>query len=220
MIPLMTFITKLSQHQAHGTSLVAVVFTGIAGATTYSLYGNINWKIALLLTAGAIFTARLGALYAHSLPELKLKRFFGVFLILVSILLIVRGYFPRDSLISIEWVKFILILLTGILAGFVSGMMGIGGGTIMIPPMVILLGMSQQLSQGTSLLAVIPIGMMGAFTHYRLGNVALRLAPGLIIGTIIGTYFGGMAANILPELYLRVVFSTILAWIGARYVKS
>src|SRR5512147_2059236 len=81
MIPLMVGVLKLTQHQAHGTSLVALVFTGISGAATYALQGSMDLTAAALLAATAIVTARAGAHYAHSLSEWVLKRSFGGFLV-------------------------------------------------------------------------------------------------------------------------------------------
>jgi uncharacterized membrane protein YfcA len=220
MIPLMTALAGLTQHKAHGTSLVAIVFTGAIGAVAYSLHGAVDWKIALMLAVSAILTARLGALYAHSLSEKKLRRGFGVFLMFVSTMLLVKGYLLHAAFALAFWPKMATLLLTGISAGFISGMMGVGGGGIMVPPMVILAGMSQHLAQGTSLLAMVPIGMSGALTHYRLGNVDTRVAGGLIIGAIVGGYLGGTVANMLPELYLRIIFAVIGIWMGTRYVRA
>ena len=75
MIPLMVGVLKMNQHKAQGTSLVALVFTGLSGAITYSLKGSVDILAAVLLASTAIFTARAGARFAHALPEWKLKRF-------------------------------------------------------------------------------------------------------------------------------------------------
>ena len=83
MIPLMIRFFRLEQVLAHGTSLMALIFTGAAGAVTYYLNGSVDVLAAALMAAAAIFTARFGALYANSLPEWQLKRAFGVFVILV-----------------------------------------------------------------------------------------------------------------------------------------
>ncbi|OPY71964.1 MAG: Sulfite exporter TauE/SafE [Syntrophorhabdus sp. PtaU1.Bin058] len=220
MIPLMTLLLKLTQHKAHGTSLVAIVFTAIAGAATYYLHGTTDWKGALLLAATAIITARFGALYAHSLPEKKLKKAFGIMVVCVSLFLLVKGFLPKSGSQPGLAGSIVIFLATGVVAGFVSGMMGVGGGVIMIPPMVLLLGMHQQLAQGTSLLAMVPISMTGAFTHHRLGNVRLNIAAGISVGALAGGYLGGTVANILPELYLKVIFSVVLVWMGQRYVRT
>jgi uncharacterized membrane protein YfcA len=99
-------------------------------------------------------------------------------------------------------------------------MMGVGGGGIMVPPMVVLAGMGQHTAQGTSLLAMVLIGTSGASTHYRLGNVETRVAGGLVVGALAGGYLGGEVANMLPDLYLRLVFIGVGVWMGARYLRS
>ncbi|HOE17493.1 MAG TPA: sulfite exporter TauE/SafE family protein [Syntrophorhabdaceae bacterium] len=220
MIPLMTMVLKLTQIKAHGTSLVAVVFTALAGAITYYFHGSANWKVAALIAATAMITARFGALYANSLPEKKLKRAFGVMLICVALILFVKGFLPGSASQQGLVVYVLIFLGTGVVTGFLSGMMGGGGGVIMIPPMVLLGGMPQQLAQGTSLLAMIPVCLIGSLTHYRLGNVQLNVAAGIAVGAIAGGYMGGTVANIIPELHLKIIFSFVLIWLGQRYVRT
>ncbi|MBI5633207.1 MAG: sulfite exporter TauE/SafE family protein [Nitrospirae bacterium] len=220
MIPLMVSIKKLTQHKAHGTSLVALVFTGIAGAMTYFLKGSVDVAASALLAVTAVFTARAGAKFAHALPEWRLKRSFGGFLIIVSLLLLIKPYLPGLVLSDAGWYKAVILLLTGVFTGFLSGMMGVGGGTIMVPAMVLLAGMGQHVSQGTSLLAMVPAGGAGAYTHRKLGNVEGALLAGLIPGILVGTYLGGTLAHYLPEAALRIVFAAVLIWTGSRYLRA
>ncbi len=220
MIPLMTGVLRLTQHQAHGTSLVALVFTGIAGALTYAIKGTVDVPAAAALATTAIITARAGAHFAHSLPEWKLKRSFGGFLILVSLLMLVKPYLPHVAGLDNGWPKIMILLLTGVFTGFLSGMMGVGGGTIMIPAMVLLAGFSQHLAQGSSLLAMVPAGAVGAYTHAKLENVKSGLLAGLIPGILIGTYFGSTLALRLPEATLRVIFAIVLIWTGVKYLRT
>jgi len=118
------------------------------------------------------------------------------------------------------YTKTVILLITGGLTGFLSGLMGVGGGTIMIPVMVILTGFSQHVAQGTSLLVMVPTGAIGAFTHWKMGNVEKSILWGLIPGIIFGTYFGGNIANIIPNDTLRLVFATMLIFVGLRYFRT
>jgi uncharacterized protein len=220
MIPMMTAFAGLAQREAHGTSLVAIVFTGAVGALTYSAHGAVDWKAALILAASAILLARMGAIYAHSMKEARLRQGFGIFLISVSLLLLIKGWLPGWSDNPAFWPRTLILLLTGVGTGFLSGMMGVGGGSIMIPAMVILAGMPQHLAQGTSLLAMVPVGMVGAHTHHRLGNVDHYLAIGLVVGAIGGAVLGGKVAILLPEFYLKIIFALICIWMGSRYVRG
>jgi len=200
--------------------LVALVFTGISGAITYAVKGSVDFIGSALLAATAIFTARAGAHFAHALPEWKLKRAFGGFLVVVSLLLLSKPYLAHAGAPVSGSTKIVTLLLTGIFSGFLSGMMGVGGGTIMVPAMVLLSGFSQHTAQGTSLLSMVPAGGVGAFTHWKLGNVKSDLLTGLIPGILIGTYLGGSLAHILSEGTLRVVFAGVLIWTGLRYLKT
>jgi len=86
--------------------------------------------------------------------------------------------------------------------------------------MVLLAGMGQHVSQGTSLLAMVPAGTVGAYTHWKLGNVRGSLLAGLIPGIVAGTYLGGMLAHLLPDAALRFVFAAVLVWTGGRYLRA
>ena len=220
MIPLMVGFLKLDQHRAHGTSLVALVFTGLSGAIAYGLHGAVDVVAAILLAATAVVTARQGAHFAHSLPEWKLKRSFGGFVICISLLLLIKPYLPHVYGLETGWPKIIVLLLTGVFTGFLSGMMGVGGGSIMVPAMVLLTGFTQHTAQGSSLLAMVPAGGVGAYTHWKLGNVRTTILGGLIPGIFIGTYLGGTAAQYLSEGVLRGVFAAVLIWTGARYLRA
>ena len=219
MVPLMVGILKIGQHKAHGTSLVALIFTGIAGTITYAFRGSVDITASALLASTAIFTARAGARFAHGLPEWKLKRYFGAFMILVTLLLLLKPYLSSiDG--PVGWAKIVILLLTGVFTGFLSGMMGVGGGTIMVPSMVLLAGITQHTAQGSSLLAMIPAGGVGAYTHWRLGNVSAGILTGLIPGILIGTYMGGSFAYFLSESALRILFAAMLIWTGTGYLRT
>ncbi len=220
MIPLMVNIQKLGQHKAHGTSLVALVFTGIIGAFTYALHNSVDLWAAFLLAAAALWPARIGAKYCCDLPEIKLKKFFGVFLICISIFILSKPYLPIFFHPVIGMTKSLILIATGAATGFLSGLMGVGGGGVMIGGMVLLAGFDQHLAQGTSLLAIVPAGMVGAFTHWRLGNVEKGPLKGLIPGIVLGAFSGGSVAHLFPEGALRIIFAAVLIWMGGYFIKN
>jgi uncharacterized membrane protein YfcA len=220
MIPMMTVFAGLSQREAHGTSLVAVACTGIMGALTYFFHGVVDWQASLILAVSAALFSRMGAVFAHSLREIDLRRGFGIFIICVSLLIIAKGFIPGAKEEMAFWPRMFILFLIGIGTGLISGMMGIGGGLVMIPAMVVLVGMPQHLAQGTSLLAMVPVGIVGAFTYYRLGNVRVHLALGLAVGTIAGSFLGGTAAVFLPDFYLKIIFVLIGVWMGIGYLRA
>ena len=220
MIPLMIGVLKLSQHQAHGTSLVALIFTGMAGALVYGLQGNIDFLAAGSMAVTAIVTARAGANYAHALPGWKLRRAFGAFLIFCAALMVIKPYLHVIGGNHPVYVNTIIFLMTGTVTGFLSGMMGVGGGTIMVPAMVLLAGFGQHMAQGTSLMVMVPLGVAGALAHYQLGNIAKGFLPGLIPGILLGGVLGGHVANFIPDTPLRLAFIAAIIFMGVNYVGS
>jgi uncharacterized membrane protein YfcA len=219
MIPLMVGLLKLKQSSAHGTSLVALIFTGLAGTTIYMMHHSVDMAAAGLLALPAIFTARAGARYCNSLSEGKLRHTFGVFLILISLLMLIKSSMSGPLWVMTGWLKATVLLATGLFTGFISGLMGVGGGAILIASMVLIVGMSQHTAQGSSLLAMVPAGFMGALTHWRLGNVETDLLAGLIPGILLGTIIGGSLAQVLDENTLRIFFAVVLIWTGVRHLK-
>ncbi|MGZ6236780.1 MAG: sulfite exporter TauE/SafE family protein [Syntrophales bacterium] len=220
MIPAMVDILKVDQHRAHGTNLVTIIFTGLAGAIAYGLGGAIDVTAAALLALPAILTTRAGCHFAHSLAEWKLKRYFGHFLIFMSILLLAKPYLPVFHALKMGWPQAAVLISTGVFLGFLSGMMGVGGGILMVPAMVLLTGFTQHTAQGTSLLAMVPIGSVGAYTHWKLGNVKTDILAGMIAGILIGAPVGGTFAHYFSDGALRVVFAVVLIWLGARYARA
>lgn len=216
MIPLMVGVLGVTQHQAHGTSLMSVVFTGLAGAIAYSTRGNVDVAAAASLAVPAAAMARLGARYAQTLPEWRLKRSFGAFLVVVIALLALKPWLLGLSSSTHGMTKLAVLAAAGALTGFLSGMMGIGGGNVMVPAMVLLAAFPQVVAQGTSLLAMVPAGLAGAHEHWRLGNVVRRLLPGLVPGIFVGTWLGSGVALRLDEASLRAVFVAVASYSAVR----
>lgn len=101
----------------------------------------------------------------------------------------------------------VLFILLGILAGFVSGLIGIGGGVLIVPALVFIFGMSQHEAQGTTLaLLVPPIGLLAAMTYYRQGYVDLKVAVCICLGFFIGSLLGANLATGVSTRVLEKVF--------------
>jgi len=220
MIPLLVGLLKLDQCRAHGTSLAVLIFTGISGAITYSYHGQINWTAAAALALPAVFTAAAGARLADRLPDWKLKKAFGIFLIFCSALLLLKPWFADMLGVLPGYASIIALVITGTVTGFLSGLMGVGGGTIMVPAMILLAGFTQHAAQGTALLVMVPTGIVGAFTHWRLGNVVGGLFFGMVPGIMLGTFLGGNIAQIIPDDPLRWIFVLVTIYMGWRYAQT
>lgn len=110
-----------------------------------------------------------------------------------------------------------VIALIGMAAGLLGGMLGIGGAIIIIPAMVMFLGYSQQLAQGTALMMmVLPVGALAAFQYYQKGFVDIKVALIMAAFFFIGGYFGAKFATQFPQDLLKKLFSLLLLAIAIK----
>jgi len=109
----------------------------------------------------------------------------------------------------------IILIVIGLLAGILSGLVGVGGGILMIPLLIIFLGLTQHQAQGTALFAMLPpIGILAAMNYYKEGFVKWEYAAVIALAFVVGGYFGSKLSISLPEQTVRRVFGVIML-IGA-----
>ena len=111
------------------------------------------------------------------------------------------------------------VLAIGFVAGMAAGLLGVGGGALFVPALVLFLGLSQLDAQATSLLAIIPVAAVGAARQHRSGN--LRVRDGLVLGVLaVGGALGGVAlANALPERALEVSFAMLQLFVAFQLAR-
>ena len=115
----------------------------------------------------------------------------------------------------------LILIVIGIITGFMAGMLGIGGAIIMIPALVFVMGISQQTAQGTSLAVMLPpIGIIAAYNYYKAGEVNIKFAIILAICFLIGSYFGSKLALNLPQAVLKKIFGILLLLVAAKMLLS
>ena len=110
-----------------------------------------------------------------------------------------------------DFIQILVLVLIGLVTGGLSGLLGIGGGIIVIPSLVLLLKFSQKLAQGTSLAMLLPpIGLLAAYNYYKAGYVDVKTAIILIITFVIGSYISSYWAVNLPENVIKKIFAVFL----------
>jgi len=116
-----------------------------------------------------------------------------------------------------DWQNIILIALIGAAAGLLGGMLGLGGAIIIIPALVMLVGFSQQMAQGTALIMmVLPVGALAAYQYYQEGFVDVKAALILAAFFFVGGYFGAKFATHIPQDILKKSFAVMLVGIAAK----
>lgn len=116
----------------------------------------------------------------------------------------------------IEYVAFVLL---GVVVGLIASTLGIGGGVVFVPSLVVFFEFSQHMAQGTSLAVILPTAIVGAFAHGRRGRVDWRVAGLIASGGILGGLAGSAAALSLDPDMLRRLFAVLLVVVGVRLLS-
>ena len=111
----------------------------------------------------------------------------------------------------------LIIILVGVAAGMLSGLVGVGGGIIIVPALVYFIGFSQKTAQGTSLaLIMLPVGVFGVIQYYKQGHVDYRIVGILAIGFLVGSFFGSKLALTISQETLKKVFAVLMIIIAIK----
>jgi uncharacterized protein len=116
---------------------------------------------------------------------------------------------------------FIILIIIGLLAGILSGLVGVGGGILMIPLLIIFLGLTQHQAQGTALFAMLPpIGILAAINYYKEGFVKWEYAIVIAFTFVIGGYLGSKLSLSLPPQMVRRIFGVIMLLGAIKLISS
>jgi uncharacterized membrane protein YfcA len=111
----------------------------------------------------------------------------------------------------------LLLVIIGLTAGILSGLVGVGGGIIVVPALVFFLSFTQQQAQGTSLgLLLLPVGILAVLNYYKQGHIDIRVIAIMAVAFVIGGWLGSKWALSLPEATVKRIFAIILFYSGIK----
>ena len=205
----------IDQRLAAGTSVAAILPTSIVGATGYAVSGNVDWIAGALLAVGIVVGAQLGSYLLAKLPIAVLFWFFVAFLgaTIVSLWIVIP---QRDDVIEITLLAGAALVLTGLITGILSALLGVGGGIVVVPVLMFFFGASDLIAKGTSLLMMIPGSVSATIGNSRRGNVDLRSAAFVGIAACVASPLGILTATSITPFWSNVAFSVLLAAVTAQ----
>lgn len=215
IVPALVFFLGFNQRLAAGTSLAAIVPTATVGVISYALTGSVSWIAALILAGGAIVGAQIGTWLLHRLPLAVLRWAFVGFLVLVivSLYLVIPS---RDAELEITVLTVLGLVALGLITGVLAGVLGVGGGIIVVPVLIVLFGASDLVAKGTSLLMMIPTAISGTVGNIRRKNVDLVAAAVIGVAACTTTALGAWLATLVDPFVGNVLFSIFIAFIAVQ----
>ena len=216
IVPGLVFFVKMDQRRAHGTSLAAVLPISVSSLATYWVHGHVDWSVALFLAIGAVAGAFLGTKLLKTVKHEILSMGFASLLIVSA----VRLYWStsgsgRDQLTLLMCIALVAV---GVVTGVLAGLLGVGGGVVMIPAMMVLLGLPNVIAKGTSLAVIIPTAITGTLRNRSASNVDIRAAAIVGAGGILSAIAGGWISDRLSDSLSNALFATLLIVVAGRLV--
>ena len=214
MVPLLLGI-GFDRHRAHATSIAAILPIAIAGAASFGASGAIDIGVGVTVGIGGVLGSTIGAQVMHRSSPRTLTIVFNVVLILAAVRMIFGGGTLAGGWAGGSWM-IILAFAIGVAAGFFAGLSGVGGGVIMVPAFVLILGLTQHAAQGTSLLAIIFTSVAATLVNLR--NRRLQIKDGLVVGLagVAGSILGARIALGIPARTLSIVFGVLALLVAGQ----
>lgn len=215
LVPLLLW-AGLGRHRAHATSLAAIVFIAGAGAFSFGISGELDLVAGVTVGVGGVAGSVVGASVMHRVSARALTIVFGVVLLVAGIRLVFSAEpLPAAADFTVLG-QTVIALGVGVVAGFFAGLAGIGGGVVIVPSSVLLLGLDQHAAQGTSLLAIVLTSVAGSIVNRR--NQRLRAMDGLLagVGGVVGSVAGSRLALQIEARTLSVLFGLLVLFVALR----
>jgi uncharacterized membrane protein YfcA len=209
-VPGLLYVGGWRIQEAVAASLVIIVFSSLSGTIRNARSNDpVNWRVAALLALTVAPSSLIGVLISRVSPEIVVKVAFATLLLALAYPTARGGgEYDTDKRIPLP-----LVFLAGIFIGTVSGLVGVGGGVVMVPLMVLGMGLTTKRAVSTSLAVVMITGIVGAAgyvaTGFRDVQQLLSLPP-LIIGSVVGAPLGVRARDWLSESAVRIGFGVFM----------
>lgn len=212
-VPLLVYVIGDSVSSAIGTSLAIVGLNALFGFIGHWRERRVRLKTGIVFGLSGVTGAFLGAWLGHFLPGKQILFLFAL-LMIVAALGMLRRREPqtiageqrafRDVSGVSEWLK---VLLAGLIVGMLTGFFGVGGGFVIVPALVVVLGMPMHLAVGTSLLIIAINSGAGLLAHLQYGGIDIATTLLFALGGLLGALLGATLAGKVREARLRQIFA-------------
>ena len=214
IVPGLLLVAKMEQKNAHGTSLGATLPISAASLLTYWNHGNVNWAVALPLAIGAILGAIYGTKLLVTINKKTLAYSFSAILVASAIRLFLTPGSSVEHALSF-W-SVVLLFAIGVVSGVLAGLLGVGGGVVMVPAMMILLGLPPVIAKGTSVAVIIPTAITGTIRNRSNKNVNLQAAAMVGCTGIVSAVAGGYLSDVISDSLSNFLFGSLLTVVALR----
>lgn len=215
LVPLLVAV-GMGRHRAHATSLASIFPIAAAGAIVFALSGEVDIGLGVAVGLGGVVGSIGGASLMNRMSTRSLSIFFALVLLAAGIRMIVSSD-PLPSSSGLDDLTLAAIAFAiGLVSGFFAGVAGVGGGVVIVPATVMLLGFSQHQAQGTSLLAIILTSVAATIINRKNRRVSLTDAVTVGLGGVAGSLLASRAALGIDGRILSIGFGVLAVLVALR----
>lgn len=222
VVPLLVLMLRYDTKVATATSLAGIIITASVGVIAHATLGHVEWGYALLIGLPAIAGLFIGLWIKGRMSVANLTLAFSGLLVLVAVWMVVdQGTSSAHPHLGVGTA--LVVGVMGIAAGVLAGLFGVGGGILFVPALALIIGMEQRLAIGTSLLAIVPVSLVGSWRQHRAGTVDWRAAGAIGVASTATAWFGAQLTDALSSRSLEVGFAVLIvftAWQLARRARQ
>ncbi len=215
MVPLLVLALGVPQRRAHGTSVTATLPIALAGVSGFWLEGRVDWPVAFVVVLGAVPGAVIGAQLLAKVPTTLLTYGF-VATLAVSALRLALAQPDAVGRPDLTFAGAALLVLVGVAAGLAAGLLGVGGGIVMVPALVLFVGLPAAVAKGTSLAVIVPTSVAATLRNRANGNSDTRLGALIGVAGMVSAYVATTVAVTLDERAARFLLASLLALVAAH----
>ena len=204
-VPALVYLVGQTPQAAVTTSLAIVGANSLLGASFHRTQGTLNWKVALTFGSVGMLVAYLAAGLSKMLPEAVMLIAFALIMFLVGGLMIMHRKSKSAEIPAPRPLP--IVIASGAGVGFMTGILGVGGGFLIVPALVMLVGLPMQMAVGTSLIVIAMNSLAGFLGHAGDGSFNMTLTAIFTVAGLIGTFAGAKLNKRLPAGKLQKVFA-------------
>ncbi|MFM8602003.1 MAG: sulfite exporter TauE/SafE family protein [Actinomycetota bacterium] len=214
IVPGLVIVARMDQRLAHGTSLAAVLPIVLSTFFTYLAHDHIDWPVVLWLAIGGVGGALLGTKLLHVLPHKALALGFSGLLLLTAARLFMGS--SGTGRASMDVAMAASLTAVGLATGILAGLLGVGGGVVMVPAMMVLFSIPPVIAKGTSAGVMIVTSITGTIRNRKNDNADMRSAVILGCSGILAAIAGGWIAARMDDTVSNVLFASLLVVVAVR----
>lgn len=219
IVPGLVLVMGMEQRLAHGTSLAAIVPIAVSGVAAYALERAVDWPAAALLAVGAAGGAVLGTQALRRISQRLLRFLFGLFLLLTAGQMLIQTH-QATGRGEVDVGVVLLLVLVGVVSGTLAGLLGVGGGIVIVPALVILLSVPDAAAKGTSLAVIIPTAVVGTLRNLRHRNADLPVATLVGLFGVAAAFAASMLSVKMDPRLSGILFASLLVLVAARMLTG